>query len=269
MGEVTADLLKKIGMTVDFVATDWGTVGQRRASKNPPGQGGWGMFHTWHAGADCANPGGHIAVRASGEKRLVRLARQPRGREGASRRGSTAKIVGEEKAAMAAINKAAMENVVYIPTGFYYGSRPGAAISSGVADGPLPWFWGVENVRSRLALTADGGERPRAFHARLHRPAHAGDDPVMAIVALFVFSLLYIAPGDPAAVIAGDQATPEDVEKIRTASASTGRSWSASREWSWQIVRGDLGTSMFTGLPVTELIAPAHRADAVADGASR
>src|SRR3989440_232531 len=39
--------------------------------------------------------------------------------------------------------------------------------------------------------------------------------PVMAIVALFVFSLLYIAPGDPAAVIAGDQASPEDIEKIR------------------------------------------------------
>jgi peptide/nickel transport system permease protein len=39
--------------------------------------------------------------------------------------------------------------------------------------------------------------------------------PVMAIVALFVFSLLYIAPGDPAAIIAGDQATPADVERIR------------------------------------------------------
>ena len=39
--------------------------------------------------------------------------------------------------------------------------------------------------------------------------------PVMAFVALFVFSLLYIAPGDPAAVIAGDQATPDDVERIR------------------------------------------------------
>jgi len=39
--------------------------------------------------------------------------------------------------------------------------------------------------------------------------------PLMAIVALFVFSLLYIAPGDPAAVIAGDQASPADVERIR------------------------------------------------------
>ena len=39
--------------------------------------------------------------------------------------------------------------------------------------------------------------------------------PVMAVVALFVFSLLYVAPGDPATMIAGDQATPAEVERIR------------------------------------------------------
>ncbi|WP_375461493.1 ABC transporter substrate-binding protein, partial [uncultured Enterovirga sp.] len=55
-GDITADLLKQIGMNVDFVATDWGTTGQRRAVKTPPAQGGWNMFHTWHAGADCINP---------------------------------------------------------------------------------------------------------------------------------------------------------------------------------------------------------------------
>ena len=82
MGEITADLLKKIGMTVDFVATDWGTVGQRRASKNPPGQGGWGMFHTWHAGSDCASPVGNIAIAHERREGLVRLARQCRDREG-------------------------------------------------------------------------------------------------------------------------------------------------------------------------------------------
>ena len=46
--------------------------------------------------------------------------------------------------------------------------------------------------------------------------------PVMAIVALFVFSLLYIAPGDPAAVIAGDQATPADVERAFAALSKGG-----------------------------------------------
>jgi peptide/nickel transport system permease protein len=79
--------------------------------------------------------------------------------------------------------------------------------------------------------------------------------PVMGIVALFVFSLLYIAPGDPAAVIAGDQASPEDVEKIRKGLGLDRPFLARFGEWSWQILHGDLGTSMFTGLPVTTLIA--------------
>jgi len=79
--------------------------------------------------------------------------------------------------------------------------------------------------------------------------------PVMGIVALFVFSLLYIAPGDPAAVIAGDQASPEDVEKIRRNLGLDRPFVTRFGEWSWQIAHGDLGTSMFTGLPVTTLIA--------------
>ena len=79
--------------------------------------------------------------------------------------------------------------------------------------------------------------------------------PVMAIVALFVFSLLYIAPGDPAAVIAGDQASPEDVEKIRKGLGLDRPFLVRFGEWSWQLLHGDLGTSMFTGLPVTTLIA--------------
>ncbi|PHK96669.1 peptide ABC transporter [Pseudoroseomonas rhizosphaerae] len=79
--------------------------------------------------------------------------------------------------------------------------------------------------------------------------------PVMAIVALFVFSLLYIAPGDPAAVIAGDQATPADVERIR-ASLGLDRPFLVRfGEWVFRILRGDLGVSIFTNLPVTRMIA--------------
>jgi len=78
--------------------------------------------------------------------------------------------------------------------------------------------------------------------------------PVMAFVAFFVFSLLYIAPGDPAAVIAGDQASPEDVEKIRKSLGLDRPFVVRFAEWSGQVLQGNLGTSMFTGLPVTELI---------------
>jgi peptide/nickel transport system permease protein len=78
--------------------------------------------------------------------------------------------------------------------------------------------------------------------------------PVMAIVALFVFSLLYISPGDPAAVIAGDQATPDDVERIR-ASLGLDRPYLVRfGAWVWDILRGDLGVSIFTNLPVSTMI---------------
>jgi peptide/nickel transport system permease protein len=79
--------------------------------------------------------------------------------------------------------------------------------------------------------------------------------PVMAVVALFVFSLLYIAPGDPAAVIAGDQATPADVERIRQSLGLDRPFLVQFGDWVWNIIHANLGTSMFTGLPVTKMIA--------------
>ncbi len=79
--------------------------------------------------------------------------------------------------------------------------------------------------------------------------------PVMAIVALFVFSLLYIAPGDPAAIIAGDQASPADVERIRQGLGLDRPFLVQFGTWLWRILHGDLGTSIFTNLPVASLIA--------------
>jgi len=79
--------------------------------------------------------------------------------------------------------------------------------------------------------------------------------PVMAIVALFVFSLLYIAPGDPAAVIAGDQASPADVERIRQGLGLDRPFLIQFGSWVWRILHGDLGTSIFTNLPVGTMIA--------------
>ena len=79
--------------------------------------------------------------------------------------------------------------------------------------------------------------------------------PVMAIVAFLVFSLLYIAPGDPAVIIAGDQATPADVERIRILLGLDRPFLVRFAEWSWNVVNLDLGTSILTGWPVTRLIA--------------
>jgi peptide/nickel transport system permease protein len=79
--------------------------------------------------------------------------------------------------------------------------------------------------------------------------------PVMGIVAMLVFSLLYITPGDPAAVIAGDQASPADVERIRQGLGLDRPFLVQFGAWLWGILHGDLGTSIFTNLPVASLIA--------------
>lgn len=79
--------------------------------------------------------------------------------------------------------------------------------------------------------------------------------PVMLLVALIVFSLLYLAPGDPAAIIGGDTATPADMERIRVALGLDRPFLVRFAEWLFDVVRGDLGTSIFTGIPVADLIA--------------
>ncbi|MGE3928341.1 MAG: ABC transporter permease, partial [Lautropia sp.] len=79
--------------------------------------------------------------------------------------------------------------------------------------------------------------------------------PVMAMVALIVFAILRFTPGDPAAVLAGDMATPEQVAHIRAAMGLDRPLHAQFVAWVAQLVRGDLGVSLISGEPVTRLIA--------------
>jgi peptide/nickel transport system permease protein len=78
--------------------------------------------------------------------------------------------------------------------------------------------------------------------------------PVMGVVAIFVFSLLYIAPGDPAAVIAGDLATEQDIARIHHQLGLDEPFLVRFGQWAWGVLHGDLGISIFTNLPVWTLI---------------
>ena len=78
--------------------------------------------------------------------------------------------------------------------------------------------------------------------------------PVMAIVAIFVFALLYLSPGDPAAIIAGDTATVEDIVRIRAKLGLDEPVYIQFGSWVWRLLQGDLGISIFTNLPVSKLI---------------
>lgn len=78
--------------------------------------------------------------------------------------------------------------------------------------------------------------------------------PVMALVGFIAFCLLYFSPGDPAVIIAGDMARPEDIAHIREALGLNAPFY--ARLWIFfsDILQGDLGTSIFSDRPVTQLI---------------
>ena len=78
--------------------------------------------------------------------------------------------------------------------------------------------------------------------------------PVMGFVALFVFLLLRLTPGDPAAIIAGDAATPEQLARIRESLGLNDPLYVQFVNWIGNLLRGDFGTSILSGTPVIDMI---------------
>ena len=79
--------------------------------------------------------------------------------------------------------------------------------------------------------------------------------PVMGVVAIIVFAILRLTPGDPAAIIAGDAATSEQLQQIRIQMGLDKPLYVQFILWAGQIVRGDLGISLISGVPVAQMIA--------------
>jgi peptide/nickel transport system permease protein len=79
--------------------------------------------------------------------------------------------------------------------------------------------------------------------------------PVMAVVAVIVFLLIHLSPGDPAALIAGDLASTEDIARLHVALGLDQPLWQQFLLWLGKLAHGDLGTSLFTQVPVAGLLA--------------
>src|SRR5262245_17678169 len=78
--------------------------------------------------------------------------------------------------------------------------------------------------------------------------------PVMGVVALFVFLLLRLTPGDPAAILAGDNATPEQLERIRVSLGLHEPIYIQFVTWVGKLLHGDLGVSLISNVPVLQMI---------------
>lgn len=79
--------------------------------------------------------------------------------------------------------------------------------------------------------------------------------PVLFVVAVTVFTIMHITPGDPAAIMLGPEATPEEVEALRRALGLDRPILEQFASWISGVVVGDLGDSIFLKQPVTEAIA--------------
>jgi peptide/nickel transport system substrate-binding protein len=139
---VTADLLQRLGMNLELVATDWGTLVQRRASKEPVERGGWSIIHTTSSGQSLALPVFHLFLRANGaqawfgwpeDAEIERLraawidAADP----------AEARRIGE------ALNRRAMQVMAYIPLGFYWQPSAWRRNLTGVFRAPVTAFWNI------------------------------------------------------------------------------------------------------------------------------
>jgi peptide/nickel transport system substrate-binding protein len=142
MGEITVDLLGRLGVNVDFVATDWGTVVGRRAQKSPPGQGGWNMFHTVHPGVDCIDPATYQALRANGDDAWFGWPSSPE-LEAAIAEWMAAKGDEEELTAARRVNKIAFGFALFGPTGFFLRYSAWRKNVTGVVQSPIPFPWNV------------------------------------------------------------------------------------------------------------------------------
>jgi peptide/nickel transport system substrate-binding protein len=139
---VTADLMTRIGLNVEVVSADWGTVVQRRASREPVEKGGWSVVHTTSSGSDLGVPTIHLFLRANGPNAWFGWPQDDR-IEALRAQWLEAADEAESKRIAAALNARAMEVLPYIPLGFYWQPSVWRRNVTGVFRAPATVFWNI------------------------------------------------------------------------------------------------------------------------------
>ncbi len=131
---VGADLLKRVGMNVDFQEIDWGTTIQRRSSKQPPDKGGWNIFFTNLNGPNNFDPAGQLGLRGNGDGAWFGWPKMPR-IEALRDEWFDAPTVEAQKKICVEIEKQFWIDAPYIPLGCMYGPTAYSTGLTGVREG--------------------------------------------------------------------------------------------------------------------------------------
>ncbi len=142
--DVCADQLKKMGFNVDYQAMDWGTVVQRRAKEDAPDKGGWGLFNTFWAGLDQANPVGHTFLRGNGKDGTMGWPTSPK-IEALRTEWIDAPDVEVQKKLAVQLQLQALQDVPYIPLGQNFYKTSYQNDITGILNG-FVIFWNVRRT---------------------------------------------------------------------------------------------------------------------------
>jgi len=141
MSEVAGDMFRRIGVNLDYQALDWGTVLQRRTSREPVERGGWSVFVTFGGGLDFASPAGHLGLRGNGTNGWIGWPDSP-ALEQLRDSWFDAPDLAAQQAIARRIQAQAMQDVPMIPLGQYFLATAHRRNVTGMLTG-LPMFWNL------------------------------------------------------------------------------------------------------------------------------
>ena len=142
--QVAADLFPRMGFDCDIALTDWGTVIQRRVSREPVDKGGWSVLLTTFGSFDQVDPAAHSPLRANGKDAWFGWPTIPKLEE-LRATWLTASDEPARQAICAEIQRVALDQVVYIPVGSYKSITAHRKELSGRVAG-FPILWGIRKA---------------------------------------------------------------------------------------------------------------------------
>ena len=140
--DVGQDLLKQLGLNVDYQVSDWGTIVQRRAKMDPVEAGGWSVYHTYWSGLDQFTPATHAFLRGNGRSAGPGWPSSP-ALEAMRAEWFAAPDLAAQKAVAARMQAQAFVDVPYIPLGQQLVHTAFRSGVTGVLKG-LPVFWNIQ-----------------------------------------------------------------------------------------------------------------------------
>ncbi|HEY0420737.1 MAG TPA: ABC transporter substrate-binding protein [Acetobacteraceae bacterium] len=145
IAQVTRGVCEAVGLNVEYVATDWGSLVTRRASREPVEKGGWSIFCTYGDGFSYSTPAGHTALWGNGPKAWFGWPDSPR-IEALRDAWFEAPDLRTQQELARQIQQVALEEVPFIPTGLWYQPIARRGNVAGILRATRPIFWNVRKT---------------------------------------------------------------------------------------------------------------------------